>query len=328
MRKLCIPSILEEMKRKDKILLHPDFSRNILLQNYNFILTYDSRNRLDEIFTYVSKGISVILGGETGTSKTLSAEIISNYIYEKNKEKNEKENNTSEKYEDKTFIKFNFSREVKINDLIKKLIVNKSSISVIKIVEGPFYKAFKNGMPLILDEINFASQEVLQFIESALDNKLINIEIPGIGLVNQKMEKGFCLIAIQNIDKERINLSQSFLSHFKIIKFFPLKFEEKYKISIELFKYFNDKEEILEYEKRFIEDLIRFHIQWTSNEKVKNGINCFTIREIIECIKAYINDKNKNVYKIVKVIYGSRYRKEDKNKLLQLLTKYYNFRKE
>ena len=42
-------------------------------------------------------------------------------------------------------------------------------------------RTFKERIPLIPDEINSASQEVLQYIEYTLDSQTINIEIPSIG---------------------------------------------------------------------------------------------------------------------------------------------------
>ena len=61
-----------------------------------------------------------------------------------------------------------------------------------KIVDEPFYMDFKEGLLLIIEEINLASEEVLQCIEDTLDSRLININISGIGKVVQKMNEGFC----------------------------------------------------------------------------------------------------------------------------------------
>ena len=198
--------------------------KQTLLDNYNYILTEKAKDRIDKLYTYISRGIPVLLDGETGCSKTLTAEIIC-----KLKKENEKRNKLGE--DSLEFIKFNLSSEVKINDLIKKFVGDKNSLSGIKIVDGPFFKAFKEGIPLILDEINLASEEVLQCIEGSLDSGEINVVIPGIGLVKQKKKEGFCLIATQNPNKnyymnKRQNLSQSFLSHFIILRFPCFEIEE------------------------------------------------------------------------------------------------------
>ena len=161
--------------------------KETLLNNYNYVLTGNAKERLDKLYTYISYGIPVLLDGETGCSKTLSAEIICKLI----KEEKRKQKTLDSSKDNEDFIKFNLSSEVKINDLIQKCVGDKNSLSGLKIIEGPFYKAFKEGIPLILDEINLASEEVLQCIEGALDKGEINKEIKGIGLVKQKKKKDF-----------------------------------------------------------------------------------------------------------------------------------------
>ena len=124
----------------------------------NFILTSESSDRLSKIYFWIKSGIPVLLEGPTGTSKTLSAEIICDYL------KKEK-------------IRFNLSSETTISDLLGKYIGNNKSWAGIKLKDGPFVDAYKNGKCLILDEINLASKSVLQCIEEALDNNFLNIDI-------------------------------------------------------------------------------------------------------------------------------------------------------
>ena len=301
--------------------------KETLLNNYHYVLTGNAKERLDKLYTYISYGIPVLLDGETGCSKTLSAEIICKLI----KEEKRKQNILDSSKDNEDFIKFNLSSEVKINDLIQKCVGDKNSLSGLKIIEGPFYKAFKEGIPLILDEINLASEEVLQCIEGALDKGEINIVIQGIGLVKQKKKEGFCLIATQNPNtnfymNKRQNLSQNFLSHFQIIKFPCFEIEELKEIAENLFKSFNNNEEGDEKDKQFIQDLISIHKEWTSKEEIKNDIICFTIREIAATVKAYIDESKKNAFKIIKVIYCSRYTNQRKNELLELIGKYNTFK--
>ena len=186
--------ILDNIQKAQPSFKSLDYDKKTLINYYNYVLTDNAKERLDKLYTYISSGTPVLLDGETGCSKTLSAEIICKII----KEKKRKQNILDTLESNENFIKFNLSYEVTINDLIKKLVGDKNSLSGLKIVEGPFYKAFKEGIPLILDEINLASEEVLQCIEGALDKGEINKEIKGIGLVKQKKKEGFCLIATQN----------------------------------------------------------------------------------------------------------------------------------
>ena len=62
--------------------------------------------------------------------------------------------------------------------------------------DGPFVDAYENGKILILDEINLASKSLLEWIEAALDNDLLSIDMPGKPLITKiPKHKDFCLIA-------------------------------------------------------------------------------------------------------------------------------------
>ena len=184
---ISVESIIDKIKGIKPAFLESNCDENFLLDKYNYILTEQAKERLDKLYTYIKSGVPVILEGETGASKTLSAEIICKYIYEMKKKDKIISEAATKKEEEKRFIKFNLSADTKINDLMQKFIGDKNSLSGLKIVDGPFYTAFKEGLPLILDEINFASEEVLQCIEDTLDSGLINIDISGIGKVVQEM---------------------------------------------------------------------------------------------------------------------------------------------
>ena len=318
--------IIKKIKNIEPSFLESNVKEVLPLDKYNYILTDQAQDRLNKLYTYIKCGVPVILEGETGASKTLSAEIICKYYYEMKKKENENKISKAnpEKEEEKMFIKFNLSADTKINDLMQKFIGDKNSLLGLKIVDGPFYTAFTKGIPLILDEINLASEEVLQCIEDTLDSGMINIDISGIGKVKEEKKDGFCLIATQNPNKgkyknKRQNLSQSFLSHFQIIKFPSFDIKELKIIAEKLFKSFDKGRELNEKDKNFISDLIDFHDEWTSKDEVKNSLTCFTIREIAATVRAFIDEGKKNGFKIVKVIYASRYQKEEKNKLLKII---------
>ncbi len=107
--------------------------KNFFEEN-NYILTSDSIDKLSKLYYLISLGIPVLLERPTGTSKTFTAEIICDYL------KKEK-------------IRFNLSSETTISDLLGKYIGNNDSWAGIKIKDGPFIDAYKNGKCLILDEI-------------------------------------------------------------------------------------------------------------------------------------------------------------------------------
>ena len=135
----------------------------------NFILTEKSKERLLLLKKLIELKIPVLLEGPTGASKTLSAEIICELLLKEKGEINEK----------KLPIEFNLSSETRIPDLLGKYVGSKSSFGGMKMKDGPFIDAYKNGRILILDEINLASKTVLQCIGEAIDNNFLSIDISG-----------------------------------------------------------------------------------------------------------------------------------------------------
>ena len=76
--------MISDIKSAEHQFLESKCSYEELLRKYNYILTKKAKDRLDKLYTYITNGIPVLLEGETGSSKTLSAEIICKYISEKN----------------------------------------------------------------------------------------------------------------------------------------------------------------------------------------------------------------------------------------------------
>lgn len=135
-------------------------------------------------------------------------------------------------------IRFNMSSDIVPTELLGKMVgKDKNSFAGISSQEVHFLKAFKYGHPLLLDEINFASQAVLQCIEEALDSEVISIEIPGFPLTIIRKHPDFALIATQNPNKglianKRQNHGKIFMSKFQVITFPEFTKEELHKIAI------------------------------------------------------------------------------------------------
>ena len=91
-----INALIDSIKLAEPSFLDANCKREELLDNYNYILTKKAEERLNKLYTYIKNGVPVLLEGETGSSKTLSAEIICKYIYEQKKEKLKRENNEKE----------------------------------------------------------------------------------------------------------------------------------------------------------------------------------------------------------------------------------------
>ena len=297
----------------------------------NFILTKESKKRLLLLRDFIKLKIPVLLEGPTGTSKTLCSEIICEILL---KEENGEIN------ENKLPIKFNLSSETRIPDLFGKYRGSKNSFTGMRMEDGPFIDAYKNGKILILDEINLSSKTVLQCIGEAIDNDYLSIDIPGRPLNKIKKKEGFSIIATQNpnsgfYEKKRQELGKDFLSRFQIIYFPSLTQSELEKIALGLGEKFKLKDNnLISKHELFIKDLVNFHIEWSNRNDIQNDIQCFTIREIAATIKALSpdeeRDKNKtidvDIYHTIMNIYGARYPKQKKNELEKIFKKYDSFK--
>ena len=71
-----INDLIDSIQLAEPSFLDAKCNRDELLDNYNYILTKKAEERLNKLYTYIKNGVPVLLEGETGTSKTLSAEII------------------------------------------------------------------------------------------------------------------------------------------------------------------------------------------------------------------------------------------------------------
>ena len=264
----------------------------------NFIFTEPAKNRLCKLYNYLYTGVPVLLEGPTGTSKSLSVEIICKIL-------------------NKKLIRFNLSSETTVPDLMGRYIGDKKSWGGITLKEGPYKIAAEKGYVLLLDEINLASEHVLQSIEASIDSKVISVEIPGMPLKEIAINENFCLVATQNPNKglfanKRQNLSQKFLNKFQPIYFPAFSKEELLENAQKLSKNFGYKGK-----EKLIEDLIDFHYEWSKKPELKDDVQCLTIREIAATIDAI--SKGENPYDSVLTIYGPRYGKEMKKVLIKTL---------
>ena len=295
----------EKINKKILDLLNKDFDipLNINKSNIkskNFIFTDNAIKKLKEIKYYLSHNYPVLLEGPTGTAKTKSVEILCEEMGLKLK-------------------RFNLSSETKTADLFGRYAGDPKSFSGLSFQEGIFIEAFKNGHTLLLDEINLASNQVLQSFEECLDSHKISCEIPGMPWQEIQMGKGFNLIATQNPNKglfanKRQDLGKKFLSRFHIINFDSFQKEELYLIAEGL----GDKYNI---PKNVVRNLVDFHDEWSNLEERKNDILCFTVREIEATINAIA--KGENIKDAILCIYGARYKSKEYQKLKSIFQKYF-----
>ncbi|CAF3506451.1 unnamed protein product [Rotaria sp. Silwood1] len=184
--------------------------------NY-LILTDTTRENIFKILEVVDDPVPILLEGSTGVGKSATVmeafwQICSN--------------------ESRTFLRFNMSSHVTIDDLIGKvmLVFDKGMhMTNFQFIPGPFTRAFGHGHWILFDELNLAQDTVLQAIESALDTRQLTINKNSSvqdAKVTYKMHEDFRLFATQNpstgfFRNKREKLSSSFLSRFR-----PLIFSE------------------------------------------------------------------------------------------------------
>lgn len=295
--------LLELIKKNEKF-----FNKN------NYILTKGSIERLAMLIHYIECKNPVLLEGPTGASKTFTTKIaleFLKYIGNQNKE-------NTEKYELKYF---NLSQETQFDDLIAKYVSDLSCFSRLKLVNGTFLEAYKYGYPILLDEINLASKNVLQSIQEAIGSESLSVETQGKKLEEIKKHSNFCLIATQNPNKgnyknKRQELGIEFLSRFTKI-YFDLDKEELKKIGIGIGRKFGyEKEDI-------INSLVDFHLKWVNQYSSDDDIQCFTIREIISTIKSLA--KGYSINDCLMTIYGARFKNEMKKKLINEIKIFFPF---
>ena len=232
------------MDSKTKIYFEQHFEKilaNAELDDY-FILTDEAKNRLKILFTLYCSKIPVLIEGSTGTAKTKSVEMLSvalnkylNYI-DKTILNIEKENTE--------LIRFNMSNETTLDDILGRIVSNENSCSGLKFENGPFVDAFKNGKILLFDEVNLASDIILDYIQTALINKEITINLnkeDENSQINIEMNNNFRIFATQNPKSNdyvlsRNELSEKFLSRFVVLKFKELEKKELFEISKKIYE--------------------------------------------------------------------------------------------
>lgn len=302
--KTNITQIIENVKKNYNKSRTVQFEAQLvsILKARNFVFTDEAQKRLTTLYNYLEVGIPVLLEGPTGTSKTLSSEIVCDLSGRK-------------------LIRFNLSSETKSADLLGRYVGDSNSWAGISHSKGPFITAFEEGHTLLLDEINLASPECLQFIEESLDSGIISVELPGMPLREIYMHENFRLIATQNPNKglfahKRQDLGTKFLSRFQVINFPAFTKNELIGIAQGLAKGFK-----CNCSSKLIEDLVEFHMKWS--DRVIDDVQCFTVREIAAAIRA-IADKE-NIYETIMTIYGARYSENKRKELNQLLYSFSHF---
>ena len=311
--KQIIHQVKEKIGKPDIKLIEQMKSDKEFFSSKKFITSDKALERLSQLINAIKYKIPIIEEGPTGTSKTFTTLIAIDYLnYRKQKE------NPNDKKSIKELLRFNLSSQTRSDDLLCQIAGDPDSPSGLKTIDGVFLRAFRDGYPLLLDEINLANESVLQFLLEAISSGILSIIINGKGLQEIRMHEDFCLIATQNpptgmFTGKRNNFSIDFLSKFSKVKF-DIDLEELKQITIGSAKEFNYNNE------KVIEEMVKFHEKWVKEYVKEDDVQCFTIRDILATIKLISEDKG--IFESIYSIYGARYPKEIKMKLQQVLQEF------
>ena len=302
-------------KSKFKEIEHDDvinFKDEEVLQFFkslNFILSENSKKRLNLLYFCIKHGFHILIPGPTGTGKTYLSEAICNLLK-------------------KNMIKYNCSENTKFPNLKFTCQGDKNKFAGIKYIEGPLLKALTTkNTAFLLDEANLAPIEVLQALEAMIDcgylvyedkGKLIRIDVP----------KDFCCILTLNPSKGKFSgtrqeLPESFKNKFISIEFPEMKKEELYAITEGASKAFGVDKKVDDC-KQFIDDFISFHWEWSQNEKIQDDVACLVIRDILAVLNIIVEGEDPT--ETIMNIYGARYIEPIKMEMKELLLKKDSFK--
>ena len=290
-----------------------DFEKTEVLSFFserNFILSEDSKRRLNLLFFCIKFGYHILIPGPTGTGKTYLSEAICNFL-------------------GKTIIKYNCSENTKFPNLKFTCQGDKNKFAGIKYIPGPLLEALTTeNTAFLLDEANLAPIETLQALEALIDSGFLVYEEKG-KLIKIEVPKGFCMILTLNPSKGKFSgtrqeLPESFKNKFISIEFPEMKKEELYAIAEGSSRAFKVDQILGEDNfKKFISDFISFHMKWSKNEKIQDDVACLVIRDILAVL--HIIKEGEDPTETIMNIYGSRYVEDIKKEMEKLLFSYESF---
>ena len=297
-----------EIKHDDVI----DFNDESILaffKSLNFILSENSKKRLNLLYFCIKHGFHILIPGPTGTGKTYLSEAICNLLK-------------------KNMIKYNCSENTKFPNLKFTCQGDKDKFAGIKYMKGPLLKALTTkNTAFLLDEANLSPIEVLQALEAVIDNGYLVYEDKG-KLVRVDVPKDFCCILTLNPSKGKFSgtrqeLPESFKNKFISIEFPEMIREELYAITDGASKAFGVDKKV-ENCKQFIDDFISFHMEWSKNEKIQDDVACLVIRDILAVLHIILEGEDPT--ETIMNIYGARYIEGIKKEMKEILFNYNSFK--
>ena len=293
----------------DDVINFKDESILEFFKSLNFILSENSKMRLNLLYFCIKHGFHILIPGPTGTGKTYLSEAICNLLK-------------------KNMIKYNCSENTKFPNLKFTCQGDKNKFAGIKYIKGPLLKALtSSNTAFLLDEANLAPIEVLQALEAMIDCGYLVYEDKG-KLIRVDVPKDFCCILTLNPSKGKFSgtrqeLPESFKNKFISIEFPEMKREELYAITDGASKAFGVDKKV-ENCKQFIDDFISFHMEWSKNEKIQDDVACLVIRDILAVLHIILEGEDPT--ETIMNIYGARYIEPIKKEMKETLFKYGSFK--
>jgi midasin len=130
-------------------------------------------------------------------------------------------------------VRLNLSEQTDIMDLFGSDLPVEGSVGQFAWRDGPFLQALKNGDWVLLDELNLASQSVLEGLNACIDHRG-EVFIPELNRTFQCNKQGFRLFACQNPLSQgggRKGLPKSFLNRFTQVYVSSLDQEDMFMIT-------------------------------------------------------------------------------------------------
>jgi midasin (ATPase involved in ribosome maturation) len=184
--------------------------------------------------------------------------------------------------------------------------------------DGPFLSAMKQGHWVLLDELNLASQSILEGLNSCLDHRG-TVFVPELDMCFEK-HVDFRIFAAQNPLEEgggRRGLPTSFLNRFTKVYIQPPSSEDLLSIVKDAFPQMKDYE--------LLKNFVDFNVRLQRKTMITREFGLagspweFNLRDVFRCLELHASRSNTTLECILDVLYLQRMQKfDDRSHVLQL----------
>ena len=290
---ICIP--LEIISRFDAQIIQYNRPKNAQEEEINlgniqeekfYFNSIKIRDLMCNIYTCMICNINICLIGKTGIGKTHFARTFSQ-IFGQKKEINH--------------ILFSFNSESTMENLYGTFAFENGRTMI---VEGPLYKAIKEGLIFIADEFNLAEESIIQSFMNVLKvtTQSLKILIPGINITIPYNKNCFIIICQNDSNtKGRRSLPNSIKKKIKIFEYPEPDFQDINFFTLNIIMNELNKNELKE-NSNLATKLSKIYI--SLNKKEIPDIESWSMRDIRKILRRIDKQKNSpNEYKNIKDIH-------------------------